>query len=483
MGACACKKAYNPAYNANITYPPSNYNVANYGSTSNSIKKTKPKTTIQPSAIKEALALQEILRGRELDEYVQQLAKHYVTKKIKEIPFKEYQRIMNGFESGVVPPIGGKTWVKARVRQSGLQITKEKVHVPTEEEVRIPAPNALLDALQQMAGGWKVKQMQHKTNETARYMTVETETKEEEEDEPKPFCFHDSYKRKLTACPDGCTLEAVEGLAELSTYKTDPLTKVKVPKAFLKTLRKELRSLKKSLLLTPENSMFVRYDEDRPQFMRAVITGNSDSPYAHGAFLFDIFLPANYPAVPPMIKHITPGATEVHANNGPGGFSPNMHQATGKICLSLLGTWAGPGWEAGKSNLYQVLSTICFAILSVDHPYYMEPNYGGWEGTAPTKNHEPKVIEYTEEVERGCVKFAMMGPLTKPYKFFEEVLATHFATKRLRIAQTIDRWTNATINLSHRRQLTTERKQLFKALWKVTQTAAKWDVPYPVSTK
>ena len=25
----------------------------------------------------------------------------------------------------------------------------------------------------------------------------------------------------------------------------------------------------------------------------------------------------------------------------------------GKVCLSLLGTWAGPGWVAGKSTLLQ----------------------------------------------------------------------------------------------------------------------------------
>ena len=77
-----------------------------------------------------------------------------------------------------------------------------------------------------------------------------------------------------------------------------------------------------------------------------------------------------------------------------------------------------------------------------------------------------------------------MGPLTKPYKFFEEVLAAHFAAKRLRIAQTVDRWTNATINSSHRSQLKAERTQLFRALANATKTVSMWDdSDRPLNTK
>lgn len=33
---------------------------------------------------------------------------------------------------------------------------------------------------------------------------------------------------------------------------------------------------------------------------------------------------------------------------------PNDLRQDGKVCLSLLGTWQGPGWIAGKSTLLQV---------------------------------------------------------------------------------------------------------------------------------
>ena len=37
---------------------------------------------------------------------------------------------------------------------------------------------------------------------------------------------------------------------------------------------------------------------------------------------------------------------------------PRSLYAEGKVCLSLLGTWAGPGWVPGVSTLGQVLMSI-----------------------------------------------------------------------------------------------------------------------------
>jgi hypothetical protein len=43
----------------------------------------------------------------------------------------------------------------------------------------------------------------------------------------------------------------------------------------------------------------------------------------------------------------------------------------GKVCLSLLGTWSGPGWVPGTSTLSQVLLSIQGQIL-VSQPYANE---------------------------------------------------------------------------------------------------------------
>jgi baculoviral IAP repeat-containing protein 6 len=49
-----------------------------------------------------------------------------------------------------------------------------------------------------------------------------------------------------------------------------------------------------------------------------MITCNEAGPYAFGAFFFDIWLPADYPNVPPMIEIITTGGGTVM-------FSPNLY--------------------------------------------------------------------------------------------------------------------------------------------------------------
>ncbi len=34
-------------------------------------------------------------------------------------------------------------------------------------------------------------------------------------------------------------------------------------------------------------------------YMKALIFGSEGTPYAHGAFIFDIYIPPEYPYVPP----------------------------------------------------------------------------------------------------------------------------------------------------------------------------------------
>merc|ERR1712154_317824 len=202
--------------------------------------------------------------------------------------------------------------------------------------------------------------------------------------------------------------------------------------------KKIMKEIKKTLPMniysSINGSMFIRFDENNPRFMQALLTGIDDTPYSNGFFLFDIFLCDDYPNKPLMIKHITNGATKCHANNGPGGFSPNLHQSSGKVCLSLLGTWSGPGWRSNVSNVYQVLSSLLFMVFAAEPPYYMEPNHGGWEGTAQSKTtHEPRVIEYDEEVLFHTAKSTIFSVMQKPYDGFEEVIRAHFKVKASQI--------------------------------------------------
>ena len=48
-------------------------------------------------------------------------------------------------------------------------------------------------------------------------------------------------------------------------------------------------------------------DEDHMDLIRALVTGPSDTPYATGCFIFDIYFPATYPNIPPIVKLLTTG--------------------------------------------------------------------------------------------------------------------------------------------------------------------------------
>ncbi|KZO90889.1 hypothetical protein CALVIDRAFT_568673 [Calocera viscosa TUFC12733] len=53
-----------------------------------------------------------------------------------------------------------------------------------------------------------------------------------------------------------------------------------------------------------------------------------------------------------------------------------LAQGDGKVCLSLLGTWQGPGWNSGKSILLHALISIRSMILCDE----LSLNEPGWEG-------------------------------------------------------------------------------------------------------
>ena len=254
------------------------------------------------------------------------------------------------------------------------------------------------------------------------------------------------YTTSIDVCEVG-KIESVEGLFDRHHYKHKLPTEgsgngssgSESLKAILKELKKDLPS---NLQLSTHASMFLRYDEERPHFLQTMLTGVAGSPYESGCFIFDIFIPDTYPQTNCLVTHTTRNASLVHANNGPGGFSPNLHRDSGKVCLSLLGTWDGPGWTAKESNMYQVLSTIQWMILNAEHPYYMEPGHGGWEGTAPKSNHSPKVIEYTERVQFGTAKWAILEMLKSPPPGFEEAIIAHFRVKWRLVLYQVRNWSS-----------------------------------------
>ena len=102
------------------------------------------------------------------------------------------------------------------------------------------------------------------------------------------------------------------------------------PKAqLLKRLQNEFKKMEEELPCEIDNSIFVMVQESNPQLIKALIMGSRGTPYEHGLFEYDIFVPDDYPLSSPKCNLITTG-------NGLIRFNPNLYNS-GYVCLSLLG--------------------------------------------------------------------------------------------------------------------------------------------------
>ena len=110
----------------------------------------------------------------------------------------------------------------------------------------------------------------------------------------------------------------------------------------------------------------MRADANRIYMIRFLVIAPVDTPYSNGCFEFEMVIGNNYPNGPPRVQLLTTG-------RGSFRFNPNLYD-NGKVCLSLLGTWAGPGWDPQSSTLLQILVSIQSLILVPD-PYFNEPGY------------------------------------------------------------------------------------------------------------
>eukprot|EP00039_Didymoeca_costata_P032272 m.37213 g.37213 ORF g.37213 m.37213 type:complete len:810 (+) comp9276_c0_seq2:247-2676(+) len=183
----------------------------------------------------------------------------------------------------------------------------------------------------------------------------------------------------------------------------------------MRRIARELSSLASSLPLNFNSSIFVRVDDARPDVLKAVIVGPEGTPYQNGCFCFDIFLPIEYPELPPRIVLRTTGTGTVR-------FNPNLYR-NGKVCLSLLGTWQGPGWDVKNSTLLQVLLSIQSLIL-VDDPYFNEPGYE----TQPGAGDACKMYNHT--LRFHTIQNAMLDNLNHPDPDLLPIIRSHFRCKK-----------------------------------------------------
>lgn len=193
----------------------------------------------------------------------------------------------------------------------------------------------------------------------------------------------------------------------------------------------EISSLKKNLPINWDTSCVLRVDKKYTNMIKFVITGPKDTPYHNGVYEFHAYFPPTYPSEPPNVLINTTDGGKVR-------FNPNLY-ASGKVCLSLLGTWSGQEsekWNSDISTFLQVIISIQ-SLIMVDDPYFNEP---GYERTMNTSDGKKRAFKYKEEIRLHNLRVAIINQIKNPPVGFEEFTINHFKAKKNEIIETANKW-------------------------------------------
>lgn len=176
---------------------------------------------------------------------------------------------------------------------------------------------------------------------------------------------------------------------------------------------KRITSDLKEVLMSKNRDLNVMPDEDDLLHIQALIIGPPDTPYANGFFHFDMIYPHDYPWRPPKVQLIT-------TDNGQTRFNPNLY-ANGKVCLSILGTWSGPGWTQIQTMLSTLLS---IQSLMNPKPYHNEPGY-------EQERNVGAVEKYNQCIQHETIRVAVCGMMELPTcgTLFQDVMEEIFLEK------------------------------------------------------
>jgi len=167
------------------------------------------------------------------------------------------------------------------------------------------------------------------------------------------------------------------------------------------------------------DGIFVRVDENHFDLIKVMIVGPEDSPYEKGCFIFDLYLPDDYPQVHPEMTFLTTGQGMFY-------FNPNLY-TSGYICLSLLGSWDGPAWDPLSSTILQLVVSLQ-ALVFVPYPLENEP---GHEGIGADSDS----LAYNKGIHLATAKFAMDSHIRNPDAVFSAEIKAHLLSQRKKLPE------------------------------------------------
>lgn len=228
-----------------------------------------------------------------------------------------------------------------------------------------------------------------------------------------------------------------------------------------KRLHKEIQACIKDKELEELGIWYVIQDADMTKG-HALIRGNENTPYEACFGLFEFEFPPDYPFVPPKVKWIT--------TDGSTRFHPQYYK-DGKICLSILGNWSGPGWTSAL-NIKSLL--IILKSLFVENPLVCEPGYE--KGTLEMSRY----LNYRNYVEHQFIKYMLHhGYLWKKgdhrethiWNLFQETVESQwsdiFAKLKQKVSEKQNQPDQEWINLAYQMSGKTDWKHLAEMVAKI----------------
>jgi ubiquitin-protein ligase len=140
-----------------------------------------------------------------------------------------------------------------------------------------------------------------------------------------------------------------------------------------KRILNEIKEIKESEEILLKNGIHVIFDENDISDVYALLVGPEGTPYEKGYYFFKFTYSQEYPMTPPIATFYTQGVVNYRNKiSNSVRFNPNLYTC-GKVCLSMLNTWSGPGWVP-TNTLTNVLIAIQ-ALVFNNEPLKNEPGY------------------------------------------------------------------------------------------------------------
>ena len=160
------------------------------------------------------------------------------------------------------------------------------------------------------------------------------------------------------------------------------------------------------------NGIYIIFNDKNIYNAKALIIGPDETPYKNGFYFFDINYTDKYPQEPPKVL--------LCSLNKRTRFNPNLYTG-GKVCLSILGTWSGPGWTPCLSTNEVMLS---IQSLMNNNPIVNEP---GYENLKPETSSESrnyiKILEYHNHL---IAVIQMIEDIPNGFSCFRELIESKF---------------------------------------------------------